>query len=151
MSPAFSMSSALLALAGGALIGLAASLLLIAVGRVAGISGILAGALLPGEDLGARSVRRAFLVGLIAAGVLIALVAPDLLGAAAPLTAGAVTMALVGGIVVGVGTRIGGGCTSGHGVCGISRGSRRSIVAVAVFIGTAMLTVLVLRLVGAAP
>jgi uncharacterized membrane protein YedE/YeeE len=145
------MSSALLALAGGALIGLAASLLLIAVGRVAGISGILAGALLPGGDLGARSLRRAFLVGLIAAGAGLALAAPGVFGAAAPLTAGSALLALGGGVAVGVGTHLGGGCTSGHGVCGVSRGSPRSITAVVVFVGVAMLTVLVLRLAGGAP
>ena len=145
------MSSALAALAGGALIGLAASLLLVAVGRVAGISGILAGALLPGEDLGARSVRRAFLLGLIAAGAALAVIAPGVFGASAPLTAGHALLALGGGIVVGIGTRLGGGCTSGHGVCGISRGSPRSMTAVAVFVGVAMLTVLVVRLLGGAP
>jgi uncharacterized membrane protein YedE/YeeE len=139
------------ALAGGALIGVAASLLLVGLGRIAGVSGILAGALLPVDDADGRPVRRAFLVGLLAAGAVLAALCPSVFGAARALDGTSIAWLLVAGVVVGVGTRLGGGCTSGHGVCGISRGSRRSLVAVAVFMATAMLTVLVVRATGGAP
>jgi uncharacterized protein len=148
MSPDF---SPLTGLAGGALIGLAASLLLVGLGRVAGVSGILAGALLPEGDADGRPVRRAFVVGLLASGITWAVLRPAVFGSAAPLDGAAIAWALVAGVLVGVGTRLGGGCTSGHGVCGISRGSRRSLAAVAVFMTTAVLTVLVVRLLGGAP
>jgi uncharacterized membrane protein YedE/YeeE len=150
MSPSFTLSSALAGLAGGALIGLAASLLLVGLGRVAGVSGILAGALLPGGDVEGRSVRRAFLAGLLVAGAAFALLWPSVFGAARTIDGPAIAWLLVAGFLVGIGTRIGGGCTSGHGVCGISRGSRRSLVAVAVFMAVAMLTVYVARLLGGA-
>jgi uncharacterized membrane protein YedE/YeeE len=151
MSPSFTLSSALAGLAGGALIGLAASLLLVGLGRVAGVSGILAGALLPGGDAEGRSVRRAFLAGLLVAGAGFALLWPSVFGAARTIDGPAIAWLLVAGLLVGIGTRIGGGCTSGHGVCGISRGSRRSLVAVAVFMAVAMLTVYGVRLLGGAP
>jgi uncharacterized membrane protein YedE/YeeE len=150
MSPSFTLSSALAGLAGGALIGLAASLLLVGLGRVAGVSGILAGALLPGGDVEGRSVRRAFLAGLLLAGAAFALLWPAVFGAARTIDGPAIAWLLVAGLLVGIGTRIGGGCTSGHGVCGISRGSRRSLVAVAVFMAVAMLTVYVVRQLGGA-
>jgi uncharacterized membrane protein YedE/YeeE len=150
MSPSFTLSSALAGLAGGALIGLAASLLLVGLGRVAGVSGILAGALLPGGDVEGRSVRRAFLAGLLVAGAAFALLWPAVFGAARTIDGPAIAWLLVAGLLVGIGTRIGGGCTSGHGVCGISRGSRRSLVAVAVFMAVAMLTVYVVRQLGGA-
>jgi uncharacterized membrane protein YedE/YeeE len=126
-------------LLGGALIGLAASLLLWSTGRIAGISGIVAELLLGAR--GDRAWRAAFLAGLIAAGLACALLWPDTVGASPrslPVVAGA-------GILVGVGTRLGNGCTSGHGVCGISRLSPRSIVATLTFMATGMLTVALWR------
>ncbi|HVZ75296.1 MAG TPA: YeeE/YedE family protein [Polyangia bacterium] len=123
------------ALLGGALIGAAASVYWFANRRVAGVSGVLAGALRERSDRGARVP---FLVGLVIAGVVAALVGarPAAVGQApAPL--------LIAGVLVGFGTRLGGGCTSGHGVCGLSRGSRRSLVAVLTFMAAAALTVLV--------
>jgi uncharacterized protein len=134
-------------LLGGALIGLAASLLLLGTGRVAGVSGITAGALFSREP-SARSWRLAFLAGLVAAGVPFVLFAP---GAIAPSPRPLLWLA-ISGLLVGIGTRLGNGCTSGHGVCGVSRLSPRSLVATALFVGAGMLTVTLLRIfAGAAP
>ena len=133
------------ALAGGVLIGLSASVLFGLGGRIAGISGIAAGSLF--EAGGERRWRLSFLAGLLGAGLVLWLVAPATLAPSPrPLAwlAGA-------GLLVGFGTRLGNGCTSGHGVCGVSRLSARSLVATAVFVGSGMLTVALLRLVGAAP
>lgn len=126
--------SALCGLAGGALVGLAASLALVVHGRIAGISGTLGRAL---DRDGGAAFRLAFLVGMLAAGAGAALVAPAAIGGPVrglPLVA-------VAGVLVGAGTTLGNGCTSGHGVCGLSRGSGRSLVAVATFMVTAALTV----------
>jgi uncharacterized membrane protein YedE/YeeE len=127
---------------GGMLIGSAATLLLYASGRIAGISGILSGLLLPSRgDIGWRA---AFVIGLIAAGVGALLLAPERLGSAPRSVA-----ALVGaGLLVGIGTRLSNGCTSGHGVCGISRLSPRSIAATATFVAAGIATVSVLRWLG---
>lgn len=126
------------ALGGGLLIGLAAVLLLLLTGRIAGISGIAAG-LLSGAD---RLWRLLFLVGLMAgAAVLVALGGAQ----AAPRQGTSVPLLIVAGLVTGYGTALAGGCTSGHGVCGLARLSRRSLVAVPVFLGTAIVTVFVWR------
>ncbi|MDB5959723.1 MAG: YeeE/YedE, partial [Massilia sp.] len=110
-------------LAGGVLIGLAAALLLLFNGRIAGISGILGGLLeWPRGDL---AWRIAFLLGLIGAPLVYSLLAPL---PAAQVDAGTATL-VVAGLLVGIGTRYGGGCTSGHGVCGLSRRSPRSLMA----------------------
>jgi uncharacterized membrane protein YedE/YeeE len=137
------MSGALAALGGGALIGVAAAALLVGNGRIAGISGILAGALRPRS---ADAVWRLwFLAGLVGGGALLGQLFPEAFPAsvapAAPWLVGA-------GLLVGVGTRMGGGCTSGHGVCGIGHGSLRSLVAVLTFMGTAALTVAIVAIVG---
>lgn len=132
------------ALAGGALIGLAASVLLIGYGRIAGISGI-AGNLLLGKA-GDRAWRAAFLGGLLLAGLAAAWLAPGALGAS-PRPLAAVAAA---GLLVGIGTRLGSGCTSGHGVCGLSRLSPRSLVATLAFILSGVITVTLLRWVGGA-
>jgi uncharacterized membrane protein YedE/YeeE len=127
------------ALAGGILIGLAASLLLIGHGRIAGISGI-AGGLLLGKA-GDRAWRGAFLAGLLLAGLLAAaLLREGSLGSPRPLAAVATA-----GLLVGIGTRIGSGCTSGHGVCGLSRLSPRSLVATLSFLVSGAITVTVWR------
>jgi uncharacterized membrane protein YedE/YeeE len=138
------------ALAGGALIGLAASLLLLFHGRIAGISGIL-GETLRGEGTrGEGSFRAAFLLGLVVAGIALRIVDPAAFASApgaAGVGGGPVTVALiaVAGVLVGYGTRLGNGCTSGHGVCGISRLSGRSIVATLTFMATGGVTVFVVR------
>lgn len=135
------------ALAGGALIGLAASLLLLFHGRIAGISGIL-GETLRGEGTrGDGAFRGAFLGGLVAAGVVLRIVYPSAFASTLGASAGAVTLALVAvsGLLVGYGTRLGNGCTSGHGVCGVSRLSKRSLVATMTFMATGAMTVFVVR------
>ena len=125
---------------GGALIGLSAALLWIANGRIAGISGIVGSfaSSLAKMARGELGWRLAFLAGLLAAPLLYALV----LGArpSIQVTSDPVLLA-VAGLLVGFGTRLGGGCTSGHGVCGLARLSRRSMVATALFMAAAFVTV----------
>lgn len=134
--------TALESLAGGVLIGVAASALLLIKGRIAGVSGILGGVLRGRRgDVGWRV---AFLAGLIAVGVAGALVAPQRFATASVPT----PVLVVAGLLVGAGTRLGNGCTSGHGVCGIGRLSSRSLVATAVFIAVGAATVWVARLLG---
>jgi uncharacterized protein len=128
------------ALLGGALIGLSASLLLLTHGKVAGISGIVGGLLEPGS--GDRSTKAAFVVGLLAAGILLPYWLPGAVS-----TTGSLPMRwiVLAGVLVGYGTRLGSGCTSGHGVCGVSRLSPRSIVATLTFVMTGMATVFLTR------
>ena len=134
------MSSLLLPLLGGALIGLSASLLLLLNGRIAGISGIAGG--LMGSASGDRGWRLSFLAGLLGGGLLLRFGWPGTLGA--PPVANPWWL-VAAGLLVGVGTRLGNGCTSGHGVCGISRGARRSLVATLTFMAAGILTVFVVR------
>lgn len=121
---------------GGILIGASAALLLLGTGRIAGITGIL------GEALRAQpeevAWRLFFLLGLIGGGAVLGRVWP---AAFTFELAGSGSKLVVAGLLVGFGTRLGNGCTSGHGVCGIGRLSRRSLVATTVFIATGMLTV----------
>jgi uncharacterized membrane protein YedE/YeeE len=127
------------ALIGGAIIGIAAALLALLNGRVAGISGILGGLLDPGTPDFAW--RAAFVAGLIVAPIVYAL------AAALPtitIAAGYPTL-IVAGLLVGIGTRYGAGCTSGHGVCGLSRLSPRSLVATLAFMAAGFATVFVVR------
>ena len=126
-------------LAGGLLIGLAAAMFLWFNGRIAGISGILGGLLSPQkEDVGWRI---AFLLGLVLAPLLYAVFTP-----LPPVQVEADTMTLImAGMLVGIGTRYGSGCTSGHGVCGLSRRSPRSLVATLTFMIAGFLTVYVAR------
>jgi uncharacterized membrane protein YedE/YeeE len=126
--------------AGGALIGLATAGLLLALGRIAGISGILGGAL--AGERGDLAWRIAFLAGLPLGAWLATVATGDLHGFA--ITASPALL-VSGGLLVGIGTQVGGGCTSGHGVCGLARGSPRSIAATALFMATAALTVFVVR------
>lgn len=126
-------------LAGGALIGLAAALFVLFNGRIAGISGILGGLLQwPKGDI---AWRVAFLLGLIAAPVAYGLYTP-LPGV--HVDAGTATL-VAAGLLVGVGTRYGSGCTSGHGVCGLSRLSPRSLVATGSFMAAGFVTVFIVR------
>jgi uncharacterized protein len=124
----------LMALLGGVLIGLAAAIALIANGRIAGISGILGKALDPDDG---RGFRDAFLEGLIGMGIVIGATFPHLIGR----PTGNIEQLALAGLLVGMGTTLANGCTSGHGVCGIARLSKRSFVAVGTFMATAMLTV----------
>jgi uncharacterized membrane protein YedE/YeeE len=123
---------------GGALIGLSAVLLMFSTGRIAGISGIFSGLLnLRGEDKGWRI---AFVVGLILAPVIAGFAG---YGMAPPKLPASWALLVAAGLLVGFGTRLGGGCTSGHGICGIGRLSPRSITATIVFMVTAIVTVAV--------
>jgi hypothetical protein len=130
---------------GGVLIGVSAAMLWLGIGRIAGISGIVGALLTPGAGDG--TWRAAFIAGLIAA--------PLLYGAAGGgvstiAVTGAPAILIVGGLLVGFGTRLGGGCTSGHGVCGLARLSPRSVAATLVFMASGFLTIFVARhLVGA--
>jgi len=127
-------------LIGGALIGLAAVLLLALNGRIAGVSGILGG-LITSTSHGERFWCVAFVFGLIAGAGLYVLARGSL---PLDLQAGRLTL-LFAGLLVGVGTRLGSGCTSGHGVCGLARRSPRSLVATMIFMVTAALTVFLTR------
>lgn len=127
-------------LAGGALIGVSASLMLVLAGRVTGISGML-NALMAPADRGERLWRILFLGGLVAGGLVASAFVTGAFTDAMP----SLALAAVAGVLVGVGTRIGNGCTSGHGVCGISRLSVRSLVATVTFIATGAIAVLALR------
>jgi uncharacterized membrane protein YedE/YeeE len=128
------------ALAGGLLIGTSAALLLVLNGRIAGISGILGGLLEPACN--ETGWRMAFLIGTFAAPLIYLAFG----GALPPVALDAsVPVLIVAGLLVGFGTRLGAGCTSGHGVCGVGRLSPRSIVATLVFTVTAIATVFVSR------
>ncbi len=138
------MSGLLLPLFGGALIGISSFAMLALLGRITGISGIV-GSVLTTRD--GNGWRWAFLAGLL-------LAQPMFYGLTAtppPLPSDAgMLLTVIAGLLVGFGTRLGGGCTSGHGVCGIGRLAPRSLAATATFIGTGMLTVFIMRhLVGA--
>jgi uncharacterized membrane protein YedE/YeeE len=129
-------------LVGGLLIGLAAAFYLLALGRIAGISGLLEQALRPSRPGFGQAL--AFLIGL-PLGALVAVIAGG--GQVDPRVSlqGGALVIMVAGLLVGFGTRLANGCTSGHGVCGLPRFSKRSIVATSVFMLTAMATVFVVR------
>ena len=133
------MTSYLTPLIGGLMIGVAASGLLYLLGRIAGISGILWSAISGADD---RAWRWCFLAGMVAGPLLY----HGLSGAAYPSGPSlGWPFAIAGGVLVGFGTRLGSGCTSGHGVCGIGRLSTRSVMATLTFMATGILTVFVLR------
>ncbi|MCB0093124.1 MAG: YeeE/YedE family protein [Caldilineaceae bacterium] len=133
----FSWSSGLI---GGVLIGLSATLLLLANGRIAGISGIFNGAIF---NLSGDAQWRWLFIGGLLIGTLIyeygLATKPTPQGALAPISM------IIGGLIVGFGTRMGNGCTSGHGVCGLGRLSQRSLAAVITFLATAFITVYIVR------
>ncbi|EOX4942633.1 YeeE/YedE family protein [Vibrio alginolyticus] len=123
---------------GGLLLGISATILLLVNGKIAGISGIMNGIMSPKK--GDYSWRLLFAVGMTAGGLISVL----MLGVAAPSTANlSLGMVIAAGLLVGIGTRLGNGCTSGHGICGMGRLSKRSIVATCVFMAVAGLTVFV--------
>ncbi len=125
---------------GGVLLGVASSMLFLVNGRILGVSGIVGG--MPAAPDGDRLWRVVFLAGMLVGGVSLLVVARSSLAIASEST---VPLAVGAGVLVGVGTRLGNGCTSGHGLCGIARLSRRSLVATLVFMACAALTVLVVR------
>lgn len=128
------------ALLGGALIGLAASLLLLTHGKVLGISGLFGGLLRSGTS--DRALRFWFVAGLVAVGVLVKWTFPSALATS---DVAALPVTLLAGFLVGFGTQLGNGCTSGHGVCGISRLSTRSLIATTTFMLTGFVTVFIVR------
>jgi uncharacterized membrane protein YedE/YeeE len=129
----------LMALAGGILIGISATLLLAFNGRIAGISGIVNGCM---EFAKPELWRWFFILGMLAGGgIYVYAIAPQ----ATPISGFAPWQMLISGFLVGVGTRMGNGCTSGHGVCGLGRLSLRSLVAVLCFMGAAIVTVFITR------
>ena len=130
----------LMPLTGGVLIGISASMLLLFSGRIAGVSGIFGGTLVKqGKE---RAWRLSFIAGLIAGGVLLYIINAEFFENSSGRGLLAVTVA---GLLVGIGTRVGGGCTSGHGVCGIGRLSLRSIVATVTFVFAGMVAVVLVK------
>lgn len=130
----------MLGLLGGLLIGTAAAVFLLANGRIMGASGLLGG-LVDGSGRGNRDERISFLAGLVGVPLLLAIA----VGAPPTHVTGNLPLLVVAGLLVGVGTRLANGCTSGHGVCGLSRLSPRGIVATAGFMGAGAVTVTILR------
>lgn len=127
------------ALAGGTIIGVAVAMFALVNGRVAGVSGILGGLLRP--SLPDAAWRAAFIAGLVVAPLVCAFVRP----APAAVIDASLPVLVIAGLAVGIGTRYASGCTSGHGVCGLSRLSPRSLAATATFVGTGMSMVYVMR------
>lgn len=142
---AFPYAQPIHGLVGGILIGLAAALMLIGAGRIAGVSGIAARATGIGGGSMSLSSAWSFLVGL-PLGAAVAALAVDV----GPAQFASSPVLIVAGLLVGFGTRMGSGCTSGHGVCGVSRLSQRSLIATATFMIAGIVTVLAVRLAGGA-
>lgn len=126
---------------GGLLIGLGAVLLMLGLGRIYGATGILSGAVFA-ENRGEMTWRFAVILGMVLAPGLVFAVTGRLPDITVPVSP---AMIVVGGVIVGVGASLGSGCTSGHGVCGLARLSRRSMVAVPTFMATATITVFLIR------
>lgn len=141
--PGFPEAAPLPGLIGGVLIGLAAAIMLLGVGRIAGVSGIAARAFGLADGSMPRLGAWAFVFGL----PLGALLVTSQTATATPAFAGTVPL-VIAGLIVGIGTRLGSGCTSGHGVCGMSRLSQRSLVAVATFMATGFATVAAMNVFG---
>lgn len=138
-----SLSSIAHGLAGGVMIGCAAAAMLLLLGRVAGVSSLTAQAFWLSNQ-GSRLVATAFVIGLPAGAAL-----AKFAGAPVEASFPSIPYLVIGGLFVGFGARLGSGCTSGHGVCGVSRLSNRSLLATAVFMATGMLTVAAMRASGA--
>lgn len=143
--PSFPDAMPLEGLVGGLLIGLAAAVMLLGLGRIAGVSGMAARATGIADSGAPRNVAITFVVGLPLGALLVALAAG---GVEARFPSSTIQLA-VAGLLVGFGTRLGSGCTSGHGVCGMSRLSRRSLVATAIFMASGFATVAGMRALGA--
>lgn len=141
MAGLFPQAMPLQGFGGGLLIGLAAAIMLLGLGRIAGVSGMVARATGIADSGAPRDIAIAFIVGLPLGAVVVAL----LFGAVETHFPQSPLPLIIGGLLVGFGTRLGSGCTSGHGVCGLSRLSPRSIVATGVFIASGFVTVALLR------
>jgi uncharacterized membrane protein YedE/YeeE len=141
--PGFPDAAPMAGLAGGLLIGLAAALMLLGAGRIAGVSGIAARAFGLAQTSMPRLAAVAFLIGLPLGALIVAIQS----GGSTPAFAGPVPL-VIAGVIVGIGTRLGSGCTSGHGVCGMSRLSQRSLVATATFMVTGFATVAAMNALG---
>ncbi len=141
MIPAFPNAMPLQGLAGGLLIGLAAAIMLLGLGRIAGVSGLAARATGITSSGAPRDVAIAFVAGLPLGAWLIAMMT----GGVQTQFPASIVPLIIGGLLVGYGTRLGSGCTSGHGVCGLSRLSPRSMVATALFMTSGFVTVGLLR------
>jgi uncharacterized protein len=129
-------------LVGGALIGLAAIVLMLTIGRIAGVCGIALNAM-TASDAAGRSWRLAFILGLPLGALLVAAIGlKDWSGMSFPAT---MPTTVIAGFIVGFGSIVGSGCTSGHGICGLARFSMRSVVATVTFIATGAATVFVIR------
>lgn len=141
--PGFPDATPLAGLGGGVLIGLAAALMLLGVGRIAGVSGIAGRATGMSDSSLPKSSAWLFLLGLPVGAMLVVLIS-------GPVTASFASPAslAVAGLIVGIGTRLGSGCTSGHGVCGMSRLSPRSLAATATFMATGIATVAIMNALG---
>lgn len=141
--PGYPEAAPLAGLAGGVLIGLAAAVMLLGLGRIAGVSGIAAKAAGLGGSGIARSGAWMFLIGLPLGALLVSLAQGRIAAsfASAPVL-------VIAGLLVGIGTRLGSGCTSGHGVCGVSRFSARSIVATLTFMAAGIATVAAMNALG---
>ena len=143
MLPGFPDAAPLAGLGGGVLIGLSAALMLLGVGRIAGVSGIAARATGISDSSMRKSSAWLFLLGLPVGALIVMALAGDMQpGFASPL------VLVIAGLLVGAGTRLGSGCTSGHGVCGMSRLSPRSLVATATFMATGFATVAIMNAMG---
>ncbi len=143
MEALFPHAAPLQGLIGGLLIGLAAAIMLLGLGRIAGVSGMTARATGIGGGATPRLVAASFVIGLpLGAGIAAQWIGP------LHIDFPAWPALILGGLLVGFGTRMGSGCTSGHGVCGISRLSRRSIVATMLFMASGFATVAVMRAIG---
>ena len=143
MSALFANAQPLHGMIGGVMIGLAAALMLLGAGRIAGVSGITARATGLADSGISRSSAWMFLIGLPLGALLVAAVTGQ--GEA---EFASWPILVVAGLLVGVGTRMGSGCTSGHGVCGVSRMSQRSMIATATFMAAGIATVAVINLIG---
>ncbi len=131
-----------MSLSGGILLGIASAVFILINGRILGISGILGGLLAP--KTGDIGWRIAFVLGMLAAPITLSLLTPDDFLSAPRIEAGYVLI-VIAGLLVGYGTRLGSGCTSGHGVCGLSRLSPRSMVATGIFMASGFAIVFVIR------
>jgi uncharacterized protein len=142
--PGFPYAMPVEGLVGGLLIGVSAAIMLLGLGRIAGVSGLVARATSIADTGAPRGVAIAFTVGLPMGALLIA----SLAGGVATKFPASIWPLVIGGLLVGYGTRLGSGCTSGHGVCGLSRLSPRSMLATALFMASGFATVATLRLGG---
>lgn len=143
MIPAFPHAQPVEGLIGGLMIGIAAAIMLLGLGRIAGVSGLVARATGLADSGAPRSIAAAFMIGLPLGALIL-----SLLSGAVPARFPALRLLLIAGLIVGFGTRMGSGCTSGHGVCGVSRLSLRSVLATGLFMASGFITVAALRLAG---